>query len=254
MRTGPSLTLCLAVAAMLATMAAAAESETQAGQTSTAPADRTDPARGLLFHPDGPGQYRFRLGVGAAMDVLPLKVVQSETRQLPQVAAYLRFGLPYEFSVDLRVSAILITNQAEIGAAWTTHLGPVALTIFDHQGINYGFVGVQGFDASSWGWVNKPGFGLGFDKGSVHFTVAFELIYTLAQHTRLGDLTRVSNYSAGFGGTAVSVTVESVLRSQAIVYYGLALLRTAPNYELWLAFSDQRARLLHPRFIAGYAF
>jgi hypothetical protein len=243
-RTGPSLNLCLAVAATLATIAAA-ENETQVGQAS---------ARGLLFHPDGPGQYRFRLGVGAAMDVLPLKVVQSETRQLPQVAAYLRFGLPYEFSVDLRVSAIVITNQVEIGAAWATHWGPVALTIFDHHGINYGFVGVQGFDASSWGWVNKPGFGLGFDKGSVHFTVTFELIYTLAQHTRLGDLTRVSNYSAGFEGTAVGVTVETVLRSQAILYYGLALLRTAPNYELWLAFSDQRARLLHPRFIAGYAF
>jgi hypothetical protein len=250
------------IAILIATLAANPAVGAGEREIGAPPADRattprsasTSVSRGLLFHPDGPGQYRLRLGVGASMAVLPLKVVQSETRQLPQLAVNLRFGLPYDFSVDLRANAILITNQVELGVIWATRPSSVRLMIFDHHGINYGFVGVQGFDASSWEWINKPGLGVGFHRDPVHFTLTLELIYTLGQHARLGDLSRVSNYNAGFTGTAFGITVENVLRSQAIVYYGISLLRTAPNYELWLAFSDQRARLLYPRFFAGYVF
>ena len=188
------------------------------------------------------------------MDVLPLKLVQSETRQLPQVLAQLRYGLPWGFSADARLTAIVLKNELELGVAWSFRAGKVWLSAFDHHGFAYGLVGVQGFDASSWGWLNKPGVSIGFAIDYLRFTFALELIYTLTQHTRLGDLTTVRKNDIGFAGGAATINVETLLRGGGIIFFGVGLYRTAPNYELWLAFSDERARLPHPRFFAGYAF
>lgn len=209
--------------------------------------------RGPLIYPEGPGLYRFRFGFGASMDVLPLKLVQSETRQLPQVLAQVRSGLPWGFSADARLTAIVLKNELELGLAWSAPVGKLWLSAFDHHGFAYGVVGAQGFDASSWGWLNKPGVSLGFAVNALRFTFSLELIYTLTQHSRLGDLTTVRKDDVGFAGGAVTVTVETLLRGGGIIFYGVGLYRTAPNYELWLAFSDVRARLPHPRFFAGYA-
>jgi hypothetical protein len=222
--------------------------------TTFAPSPVVASVRGPLAYPEGPGRFRFRIGVGASMDVLPLKVVQSETRQVPQLLAQIRYGLPWGFSADARLSAIVVKNQLELGISWSAPVGKLWLTVFDHHGFSFGAVGVQGFDATSWGWLNKPGFGLGLPLGDLRFTLSYELIYTITQHTRLGDLTRIHRLDTGYAGDSLTLTVETLLRNEGIIFYGLGLLRTAPNYELWLAFSDQRARLPHPRFFAGYAF
>ena len=210
--------------------------------------------RGFLTYPEGPGRFRFRLGVGALMDVLPLKEVQSEARQVPQVLAQFRYGFPWGFSADARLTAIVVKNELELGIAWSARIGKLWLSAFDHHGFAYGAVGVQGFDATSWGWLNKPGLSLGLPFHSTRFTLSYELIFTLTQHTRLGDLTTVRRLGAGYAGDALMLTVETMFRNGGIIFYGLGLLRTSPNYELWLAFSDQRAQLPHPRFFAGYAF
>ncbi len=210
--------------------------------------------RGFLTYPEGPGRFQFRLGVGALMDVLSLKEVQSEARQVPQVLAQLRYGLPWGFSADARLTAIVVKNELELGIAWSARLRKLWFSAFDHHGFSYGAVGVQGFDATSWGWLNKPGLALGLPIESTRFTLSYELIFTLTQHTRLGDLTTVRRLAAGYVGDALLLTVETLLHNGGIIFYGLGLLRTAPNYELWLAFSDQRAQIAHPRFFAGYAF
>jgi len=216
--------------------------------------ETTPTARGPLVYPEGPGRYRVRFGAGASMDVLPLKIVQSETRQVPQVLAQVRYGLPFGFSADARLTAIVVKNQLELGIAWSKRIRKVWLSVFDRHGFSYGFVGVQGFDAKSWGWLNKPGLAVGFPFDYLRFTISYELIYTLTQHTRLGDLTTVRKLDAGYAGDSLTVTVETMLRNGGVIFYGIGLSRTAPNYELWLAFSDQRARFPHPRFFAGYAF
>lgn len=147
----------------------------------------------------------------------------------------------------------MLKNKLELGLSWSVPLGKLWLSAFDRHGFAYGIVGVQGFDARSWGWLNKPGVALGFAVDYLRFTFSFELIFTLTQHTRLGDLTTVRKEDTGYAGDALTVTAETILRGGGIIFYGVGLYRTAPNYELWLAFSDQRARLPHPRFFAGYA-
>jgi hypothetical protein len=211
------------------------------------------PARGFLFHPDGPGLWKSRLGVGAQIDMLPRRVVQSAGREVPQITGILRVGLPVGFSADLRAAAILINNQLELGVAWSTHAGPVALSVHDHQGFWFGLVGLQGFDSSGWGWINKPGFTAGMAMGSVRFSATFELIYTFGQHVRLGQ-DNIARGALLFAGESLGFTVENLLPRGGLWYFGVGLLRTSPNYEAWLAFSDERSRLPYPRFFGGYAF
>jgi hypothetical protein len=222
--------------------------------TTSAPIAPVAAPRGFLAYPEGPGPFRARFGVGALMDVLPLKEVQSEARQVPQILAQVRVGLPWGFSADARLTAIVVKNELELGIAWSARVGKLWVSAFDHHGFAFGAVGVQGFDATSWGWLNKPGLALGLPFHSTRFTLSYELIFTLTQHTRLGDLTTVRRLAAGYAGDSLLLTVETMLRNGGIIFYGLGWLRTAPNYELWLAFSDQRAMLPHPRFFAGYAF
>lgn len=218
-----------------------------------APAPAAPPGRGGLFHPDGPGEFQWRLAVGALVDVLPRRVVQSEQRQIPELTAHFRYGLPWGFSADARASAVVINNQLEVGVAWGSHQGPIAMALHDHQGFWFGLIGAQGFDASGWGWINKPGLSIGFELGRTRFTFGGELIYVFGQHVRLGA-DNIARGAVLFAGESFTVTVENLLDSGRLWYFGLGVLRTFPNYQAWLAFSDERSRFPYPRFFGGYAF
>jgi hypothetical protein len=191
--------------------------------------------------------------VGALVDVLPRRVVQSEQKEIPQIVLQARVGLPFGFSADARLSAIVINNQVELGVAWTYQAGLVSLSVHDHQGFWFGALGVQGFNASGWGSLNKPGISVGLPMGSVRFTLTGEAIYTFGQRVKLGTDT-IARGELIFAGVGAMLTVENLLDGGGLWYFGLGIYRTTPNYQAWLAFSDQRFALPYPRLVGGYAF
>ena len=211
-------------------------------------------ARGPLFHPDGPGPLKVRFGLGALGDVLPTRVVQSEQRQVPQVTAEVRFGLPYGFSLDARLSAIVISNELAVGAAWSHRVGPFSFAVQDRQAVWYGYLGTSGFDATGWGYSNRPGLSIGVSWGSERISLTGELIFTFAQYAKLGDSQIVSRVQTKLAGTALTLVLESMLDAGGILYVGAGVLRTTVDYQAWIAFSDERAMLPYPRFLAGYVF
>ncbi len=210
--------------------------------------------RGPLFHPDGPGPFNLRVGVGALVDVLPTRVVQSEQRQIPQVTGEARFGLPRGFSLDARLSAIVISNELAIGPAWTFRAGIVSISVLDRQAFWYGYLGTSGFDATGWGYSNRPGLALGLAWRSERFSLTGELIYTFAQYAKLGDSQVVSRVQTKLAGAALTFVLESMLDAGGILYFGAGVLRTNVDYQAWIAFSEQRAMLPYPRFLGGYVF
>ncbi len=249
----PFFSLLLAASATPADAASSQPAETALPSLPVEESPRAPLAKGALFYPDGPGEFAWRLGVGALVDILPRRIVQSAQRQIPQVAVQARFGLPLGFSVDARMAAIVINNQLELGAGWTYHVGPLAISVQDHQGFWIGVLGVQGFDATGWGFLNKPSLSFGLPFGSVRFTLTGELIYTFGQRVRLGADTFARGQLV-FAGTGLTLMVENLLDSGGLWYFGAGLFRTTPNYQAWLAFSDQRYVLPYPRLLGGYAF
>ena len=210
------------------------------------------PASGPLVHPDGPGAFDWRLGAGVIVDVLPERVVDSATRQYPRAALQLRYGLPRGFSADLKLNAVVVANEAQAGAAWSFAAGPVRVAILGHAAIWYGYVGATGFDTSGWGVTTYPGLAVGASAGGSRFTLAGELIAVHHQHVTFGTagVDRGRTYLAGF---LVTLTAETPV-GRGLVYYGASAIRADPDYQLWLAFSDNRYAQLYPRFFAGYAF
>ena len=214
----------------------------------------TGESPGPLFHPDGPGEYRVRTAAGALVDILPRQTVESELRTVPQLTGAVRVGLPAGFSADARASVIYVTNQLELGAAWSHRVGDLSFGVMDHFGVWYGILDMQGFDAAAWGYLNQPGVNLGVPMGDIRFSLAVEGIIMLAQHVRLGDTTHISRQNITLAGASLTLVVENFVGKRGDVYYGVAAMYAQPDYQAWIAFSDSRSRLLYPGFLAGYAF
>lgn len=208
----------------------------------------------LLFYPASPRPFDWRAGAGALVDILPTRIVESEQRQIPQLTGALRLGLPAHIAVDLRARAILIQNQLEAGISWSFRLGPISFAVQNHLGPWFGFVDLDGFDATAWGLLETPGVAVGVPWRDVRFALSSEAIVSFAQHTTLGDATKTSRQDVTFSGLVTTLVVETLLKSGGVPYFGVGLLWTQPDYQAWLAFSDERARILYPRFMAGYGF
>ena len=240
-------------------------SPTRAGATATAsdgsasvtPSDvgaTPKPRPALLHYPESPGAFDWRAGAGVLVDVLPTRVVESEQRQIPQITGALRLGLPANFSASVRARAIVISNQLELGAGWSAHVGPVSVALQNHVGAWFGAVGVDGFDATAWGLLETPGVSVGIPWRDLRLSLTEEAVISFSQHTTLGDATTASRRAVTFSGTASTLVVETLLRGGGAPWFGFGLLWTQPDYQAWLAFSDERARILYPRFVAGYGF
>ncbi len=219
-----------------------------------APTPEPAPELGPLIHPDGPGKWQWRVGVGAHVDILPRRVVESELRTFPLLTAALRLGLPAGFWVDAKIGVIYIDNEFNIGTGWSHRVKNFSFGLHDHMGMWVGFLGLAGFSASGFNFINRPGAQLGIAAGPHRFSLTEEAIVTLDAHTRLGDQTRAARGAAQFVGLQTTLVAESFFAKTSEIYYGFGVLWALADYEAWIAFADTRQRFFYPRFLAGYAF
>ena len=210
--------------------------------------------RGPSFHPEGPGAGRLRVAVGASIDILPRRLVESEQRPFPFATVHVRYGLPSGCSVSARAKAIYLSNYLEVGASFSHRFGPFAVGVQNHGGVWFGALGVDGFDATGWSIVDEPGILLGLDVGTSRVSLTGELLLSFGKHTSLGDATRTIGAGSVFSGVATTLLVESFVGRSSVIHYGVGLLGAAPQYEAWIAFSDARSRIWYPRILGGYAF
>ena len=187
------------------------------------------------------------------MDILPRRLVEAELRLLPKLTGAFRLGLPLGFSAGAELSAIVLSNEVRLVAAWAHCIGDVCFDIHDRVGLTYGMVTVQGFDAVEWGGVNMPGVSIGVPMGDVRFTIGWEALLVHSQHVKVGDAT-LSRSALSYQGFQIPFVVENMLGNGQVIYYGVTLLSARPDYQLWLAFSDSERKQVYPRFVAGYEF
>ncbi|MBI5516254.1 MAG: hypothetical protein HY909_20885 [Deltaproteobacteria bacterium] len=211
-------------------------------------------ARPGFFEPVGPARWRLRALAGLSLDVLPRRLVASELRQVPMVLAGLRVGLPAGFFGDVRLRAVVLNNELQLGAGWGRRFGRWLLGAHYRAAFWFGFMGVTGFDVSSFGLMSQPGLSLGVEHNGTRATLTAELIVVHTQRVNLGGsvLSRDPQNLGGFSFTLVAET--PVNRRGGMIFYGVTLLAAVPDYQLWVAFAPTTNLLPYPRFMVGYEF
>jgi hypothetical protein len=218
-----------------------------------APAAPTSaPATGPLLHPDGPGAFRWRLGVGLMLDVLPARVVDSSAREYPRLALQFRYGLPRGFSADIKLNAVVISNELQVGGAWSFAAGPVSIAIRNHVALWYGRIGRSGFDTTGWGIMTFPGLSVGTAARGSWFALTGEMILVHVQYVSFGRA-HVEHIDTHRDGFILTLSVETPV-GRGLIVYGVAAIRADPEYQMWLAFSDSPYKQIYPRFFVSYAF
>jgi len=209
-------------------------------------------ALGPLISPEGPGPFRWRLGLGLMLDVLPARVVDASPREYPHLALQFRYGLPRGFSADIKLNAVIVSNEVQIGVAWAHAVGPVVLAIHEHVAVWYSRIGSTGFDATGWGIMSYNGFSVGTAARGSWFALTGEAIFVHAQHVKFGRA-HVDRTNLHRGGFIFTLSVETPVR-HGLILYGVSAIRADPDYQMWQSFSDNPYKQIYPRFFAGYAF
>jgi hypothetical protein len=215
-------------------------------------AEELAPPPGPLIHPEGPGSFRWRLGAGLMLDVLPARVVDASAREYPHLALQFRYGLPRGFSADVKLNAVIVSNEVQVGGAWAFAAGPVVIAIQEHLALWFSKIGSTGFDATAWGLMSFPGLSVGAAARGSWFALCGEVILVHAQHVSFGR-GRVDHFDTHRAGFLLTFSVETPVR-RGLIFYGVSAIRADPDYQLWQAFSDNPYKQIYPRFFAGYAF
>lgn len=210
------------------------------------------PPAGPLVHPQGPGAFRWRLGTGLMLDVLPARVVDASVREYPHLALQFRYGLPRGFSADVKLNAVIVSNELQVGGAWAFAAGPVVIAVQEHLAVWYSRIGSTGFDATSWGIMSYHGLSVGTAARGSWFALTGEVILVHDQQVHFGKahVDHADTHRAGF---LLTLSVETPVR-RGLIFYGVSAIRADPDYQMWQAFSDNPYKQVYPRFFAGYAF
>jgi hypothetical protein len=231
---------------------APADAEASSYTASTPVPTLTPRSAPMLYHPSGPGEGRWVLGLGATTDVLATALVESEARVVPRVHAAFRYGLPAGFTLDTSLDTIVMTNEFRLGLRWAIDIGPVTLGLSDHIGLVFGHVAFTGFDTTTLGMSHYPGASVGFTLGPHAISLGFKTLLAHMHYVRFGDASAGQRRTI-FHGVSFELMFESQM-GDGRLFYGATVFRASPDYQLWLVFSDSDLKLEFVRFKVGYAF
>ncbi|MCM2321820.1 MAG: hypothetical protein NDJ90_01000 [Oligoflexia bacterium] len=190
---------------------------------------------------------------GFSVTLLPRSVAEEELREVPTLAAQMRYNLAPRFSLSAALNAVYISNQLKLGAAWSASVGQFTLGVLDHFGFWFGFADMTGFDTSAIGLMNYPGLELGYRKESLFFTLRLEGILVIGQRTAFGSAT-VHRAKLNLAGVAANFAIEQPLSSELLFLSMLRLNLAQPSYHAWLAFSGMETWALYPELSLQLVF
>ena len=203
-----------------------------------------------LTYPRNPESGEIVWGLDLTVTIAPRQVVRDEVRQLPQLNGTLRIGLPEKFGVGLKLSGNYIANQLSIFPSWSYSTSHFSAAILNSTSMWLGKADFTGFSALGMGFSNAPGISVGMHFDDFLLSIRTDFITNYWHYTKFGtDVVKRS--ATQFEGEVFTFAIEQDLFGGRRVNWGMRLNYTSPDYQLWLAFSDSRQRILIPEFFFG---
>lgn len=239
-----------------ATASPAASSTTQ---TSLQHPTKLEPSRhstlGPLYHPDGPGDGRFRASIGMLWDAIDPAAVMGFNAAVPQLLSDMRLGLSNGFSLQSHINTMLVSNEIEIGAAWKLPLKTKTSVMASLLGgVLFGKLSQFEFDTFAAAPVVRPSVTVGHPFGNIMLSFRADAVIALMQYIRLGSTSISASDISHFTAGMLSVTVENKLSYGGMWFFGASAMFARAYYQAWVLFSDNPSLMAYPRIFGGYEF
>lgn len=203
-----------------------------------------------LFYPQNPESGIITYGLNLNITIAPRQVVRDEIRQIPQLAFAMRIGLPGNFGVGIRLAGNYIANQLSLYPSWSYSSGPFSIAFQNKFSVWLGTADFSGFSTFGMGFSNAPGVILGLRTDEFLLSVRTEFITNYWQYTKFGSDVAKRHLSE-FEGEVFTFAIEQDAFGGSRINWGIRFNYTRPDYQLWLAFSDTRQRILAPELFFG---
>lgn len=207
----------------------------------------------FILFPEAYKSLEFNYSLGLSMTIIPRAIVEEELRQVPVLDMNARLGLPLNFSINSRLSTIVIANEASIGAMWTIFSKILNLSLGYDYTYWYGFADIDGFDVKAGGIIHSPYISYGLHIDETYLTIKGELIFLAIQETTIGG-TYTRNSKNEFNGYAITIGLEQFFWGETNLLIAAKLNYAKSLYQSWLAFSTFDKIRLYPEVIVGVIF
>jgi hypothetical protein len=202
---------------------------------SNQPPSGFDISANSIFYP-----HRFQRGelkMEAAVSQVKLPFDWLETAvQVPLFHFHANYALPKNFTLDARLSTLLIANQITLGPRWHHQISDFSFNLGYDVAFAFGFLKVEGFDSSVNTWINYPNLSVGFKLRDIAFTLKGELSIITSNESRQGDIiiTKDKNF---FNGYTIGLYIEQRLWKDHVCIIGIKNAVAKYHFMAWPAFS-----------------
>ena len=210
------------------------------------------PARPFQYYPQAPGFGSFRHAVDISFGKPPMDLLEEGSYvRVPLLEYDGVFSLPAGFSVEGRVSTIVVSNHVSLGPRWTWMAGSWGFSVGFDVAYLFGQLEQYGFNNSIKAWINYPCISVGHDFGKVAITMKAELSIVTSRTVFTDDI-EVGSDKNEFNGGSIALFMEQPLWKDNYVILGIKMGYLKQWYPTWLVFSTFDKKYVIPEFIIGY--
>ncbi|MCA4899118.1 MAG: hypothetical protein ACK514_14380 [Bacteroidota bacterium] len=194
-----------------------------------------DIAANSIFYPHKLTTGYFKSEIALSQVKLPFDWLESSV-QTPLLHYHAVFGLPKNFSLDGRLSTLVVANQVNLGPRWGKQFDRMSFNLGFDLAYAFGALNFSGFDSSVSTWLNYPNASVGYKINDIVFTVKAELSGVTSTSSRQGTTEVVSDKNF-FNGYTIAFYMEQRLWKDHVFILGFKNTYAKYHFMGWPAFS-----------------
>jgi hypothetical protein len=201
------------------------------GQDST----QFDIAQASLYYPHRYVPGKVAMEVAMSQVKLPFDWLETSV-QAPLFHFHLNYALPKNFTLDTRLSSLIVSNQISIGPRWQFQKDKVSFNVGYDVAYAFGFLHQFDFDSSVKSWINYPNLSVGYRFKDITFTLKGEMAVVTSFTSKQGEnvVTTDNNFNNGY---TLAIYMEQRIHKDKVMVIGFKNSYARYHFMAWPAFS-----------------
>ena len=208
---------------------------------------------GLFHYPVVLPPSEFRSSLDIYFGRIPEDIIEEASYvRAPLFVWDMRFGLPHRFQLLGTISTQIITNHFAAGLGWVQPFDRLHMEAGYKLAYWFGNLTVgDGFENHANGWFNYFNLGLGYDFGTLTFTLKGEVSLATSLNTYAGE-NKTSSENNFFNGGSAALLMETPLWKDQYVTVGFRYNYIKFFFPTWPLFPTFNRYYYIPEVILGF--